>query len=124
MRRTYNSNISERANICLEKREAQVRRQKCVIVIVVFVMIVFGILFGSSIHVFAGESQTQTLHTYYTSIRIEAGDTLWDIAGEYVENSKMSRQEYIDEVCALNGICADEIYAGDYIVVMYYGVEK
>ncbi len=124
MRRTYNLNISERANICLEKREAQVRRQKCVIVIVVLAMIVFGILFGGSIHVFAGESQTQKLHKYYTSIRIEEGDTLWDIAGEYVQNTKMSRQEYINEVCALNGICADEIYAGEYIVVMYYEVEK
>ena len=71
--------------------------------------------------VFAGDNGTPTLSKYYKSICIEAGDTLWDIAGEYVKDVDVSRQEYIDEVCELNGICADEIYAGEYIVVVYYG---
>ena len=124
MRRTYNHNISERANRSLLRREAQVRAQKCFIAITIIFLIALGILFGSQIHAFAGVGETRALQKYYTSIRIEAGDTLWDIAGEYVQNTDMSRQEYINEVCALNGICADEIYAGEYLVVMYYGVEE
>lgn len=123
MRRVYNSNISERANRSLNRREAQVRAQKCVIAITIFVIIAVGVLFGTTMQVFAGDHAAPTLHKYYTSRCIEAGDTLWDIAGEYVQDAGRSRQEYIDEVCALNGICADEIYAGEYIVVMYYGVE-
>lgn len=123
MRRVYNSNISERANESLSRREAQVRTQKCFIAISIIIIIILGVLFGSSMQVFAGDNKTSTLYKYYKSICIEEGDTLWDIAGEYVQNTHITRQEYIDEVCVLNGIDADEIYAGDYIVVVYYEVE-
>lgn len=98
-------------------------RKICFIAVAIVVIVALGVLFGTSIQVFARDNGAPTLHKYYTSICIEEGDTLWDIAGEYVQNIGMSRQAYIDEVCKLNGICADEIYAGDYIVVMYYGVE-
>lgn len=123
MRRAYNSNISERANRSLSRREAQVRAQKAIIAIAIIFIIVVGILLGTGIHVFADDGETQTLHKYYKSICIEEGDTLWDIAGEYVQNTELSRQEYIDEVCRINGIYEDEIHAGDFIVVMYYSVE-
>ena len=123
MRRTYNINISERANRNLARREAQVRAQKwCIALTIVFVIIV-GVLFGISVQVFA-EEDTPTVSKYYKSICVEAGDTLWDIAEEYVKDVEVSRQAYIDEVCQLNGICEDEIYAGEYIVVAYYVVEK
>ena len=120
MRRAYNINISERANRSLARREAQVRAQKCCIALTIVFVIIVGILFGTSIQVFAGKEDTPVVHKYYKTICVEAGDTLWDIAGEYMENSDISRQEYIEEVCRLNGIQADEIYAGEYIVVLYY----
>lgn len=124
MRRTYNINISERANRSLARREAEVRAQKCCIALTIVFVIIVGILFGTSVQVFAGKEETPVVHKYYKTICVESGDTLWDIAGEYVEGSDMSRQEYIDEICKLNRIQADEIYAGEYIVVMYYEVEK
>ena len=124
MRRAYNYNISERANESLSRREAQVRAQKCCIAITIIFIIALGILFGTSIHVFASDNSQQTLHKYYKTICVESGDTLWDIAGEYVQNTRISRQEYIEELCKINGICEDEIYAGEYIVVVYYDVEK
>lgn len=120
MRRAYNTNISERANRSLSRREAQVRMQKLCIGIAVILILALGILFGSCIHVFAGDGGAPKVQKYYTSIRIDAGDTLWDIAGEYVKNTDVSRQEYMEEVCQLNGICEDEIYAGEYLVVVYY----
>lgn len=124
MRRAYNSNISERANRSLARREAQVCAQKwCIALSIIFVIIV-GILFGTSVQVFAGKEDTPIVHKYYKTICVEAGDTLWDIAGVYVQNTEMSRQAYIDEICQLNGIQADEIYAGEYIVVVYYMVEE
>lgn len=97
--------------------------RKCCIGIAVIVILVFGILFGTGCAVFASSGEEPEFHTYYTSICVQAGDTLWDIAGEYVHDAGISRQEYIDEVCRLNGICADEICAGEYLVVMYYVVE-
>lgn len=122
MKRAYNHNISERANRCLDRREAEVRAQKCFLAIATILIIAICAVFGGCIHVSATEGSTKELQKYYTSIRVEAGDTLWDIAGEYAEDAGMTRQEYIDEVCQLNGIEADEIYAGEYIVVMYYAV--
>lgn len=120
MKRAYNINISERANRRLERREAQVYAQKwCIALTIVFVIIV-GILFGTSIQVFSGDEDIPTLNKYYKSICVEAGDTLWDIASEHVKDVDVSHQEYIDEVCALNGICADEIVAGEYIVIIYF----
>ena len=121
MRRAYNINISERANRSLSRREAQVRMQKCLIAIVLIIMVLVGILFGTNVQVFASNEETSKVHKYYKSIYVEAGDTLWDIAGEYAQDADMSRQEYMDELCELNGICADEIQAGDYLVIMYYG---
>lgn len=124
MRRVYNINISERANRSLARREAQVRAQKiCIMLTVVFVIVV-GILFGTSVQVFVGKEEQPVIHKYYKTICVEAGDTLWDIAGEYVKNVEVSRQEYIDEICKLNRIQADEIYAGEYIVIAYYVLEK
>ena len=124
MRRAYNSNISERANRSLARREAEVRVQKiCIMLTVVFVIVV-GVLLGTSVQVFAGKEEQTVIHKYYKTICVEAGDTLWDIAGEYVEGTDVSRQAYIEEVCRLNGLVADEIQAGEHIVVAYYEMGK
>ena len=124
MRRAYNYNISERANESLSRREAQVRAQKCCIAITIVFIIALGILFGTSIHVFASDNQSRELHKYYKTVQVEAGDTLWDMAGEYVEGTGISRSAYIEEICGINGISEDEIYAGEYLVVVYYAEAK
>lgn len=120
MRRAYNTNISERANRSLARREAQVRGQKFCIVLTIVFVIIAGILFGTGIQVYAGKEDTKPVQKYYKTICVEAGDTLWDIAGTYMDNSGISRRKYIDEICRLNGIRADKIYAGEYIVIVYY----
>ena len=79
-----------------------------------------GILFGIKVPVLAGKEENGTVQKYYKTICIEAGDTLWDIAGEYMTDSNMTRQEYVDAICTLNDIEADEIVAGDQLIVMYY----
>ena len=55
-------------------------------------------------------------------MRVEAGDTLWNIAEEY-KPSADSTKSYIKEICKLNKIKSDDIHAGDYIVVAYYSTE-
>ncbi len=112
------------ANRSLARREAQVRAQKIMIAFTIIFLIAVGILFGTCVHVFAGDNEAQALQKHYTSIRIEDGDTLWDIAGKYVQNTEITRQEYIKEVCELNGLNADEIIAGEYIVVVYYEMDR
>lgn len=80
------------------------------------------ILLGSSIHAFAGSKENQPLHKYYTSVRVESGDTLWNIAEQY-KTEDASTKAYVKELCKLNKICENEIHAGDYIVVAYYSTD-
>jgi hypothetical protein len=57
---------------------------------------------------------------YYTTIQIEAGDTLWGIADAYITPEYASLQDYIDEVQSINHISENEITAGCYITIPYY----
>ena len=120
MQRKYNHNISLRANLSLAKREAQLRTRKRLLAIALLILLIMGILFGIKVPVLAGKEENGTVQKYYKTICIEAGDTLWDIAGEYMTDSNMTRQEYVDAICSLNDIEADEIVAGDQLIVMYY----
>ena len=62
-------------------------------------------------------------YKYYTSITIESGETLWDIAGEFISDDFTSVQDYIKEVKHINHITEDEIYAGEELIVPYYSAE-
>ncbi len=122
--RKYNYNISERANETLNRRESVVRMQKCIIAIVIIILISLGVLLGTGMNVLAStKDDPSSYNKYYTSIRVEAGDTLWSIADEYIMNLNIDKTDYINEICKLNNIDADEIVAGEYIVVSYYSKE-
>ena len=56
---------------------------------------------------------------YYTSIKIEQGDSLWKIASRYKLESE-SIAEYIDEVIAMNQLSSDQITAGKSLMIYYY----
>ena len=122
--RKYNHKISERANESLRKREEVVRRQRSVFAIAIILVVTLGILLGSSINALASsDKDISSYNKYYVSIRVESGDTLWTIADEYVEGFNLSKTDYIQEVCQINGISEDNIKAGDHIVVPYYSQE-
>lgn len=123
--RKYNHKISERANESLRKRERVVRKQRALIIAVIVLLVSLGILFGTSMNALASsKADVSSLNKYYTSIRLESGDTLWNIADEYIGNLNVSKAEYIKEICVLNDISENEIQAGDYIVVPYYSCEN
>ena len=122
--RKYNHKISERANESLRKRETVVRRQRSVLAIAIILVVTLGILLGSSINALASsDKDISSYNKYYVSIRVETGDTLWTIADEYVEGFNITKADYIQEVCQINGISEDNIKAGDHIVVPYYSQE-
>lgn len=119
--RKYNHKISERANESLNERESVVHSQRLVFAAIASIIIFIGILLGTSMKAMASSrGSTASYNKYYKSIRIEAGDTLWTIADEYISGLNVDKQDYIEEICTLNNICEDEIHAGDYIIVVYY----
>ncbi len=65
------------------------------------------------------------MYKYYTSIKVQPGDTLWDIAEEYIDYDYYStRMDYIYEVMKINHLITDHLTAGKKITIPYYSVEK
>ena len=120
MKRTYNDKISLKANESLARRAQKVQMEKRLIVVIGIIVISLGILLGSSISAFASAREKARIHKYYTSIQLRQGDSLWERAGEYASTDQ-SEQEFIDEVCEVNGISESNIlHSGQYLVVPYY----
>lgn len=59
---------------------------------------------------------------YYTSVTVENGETLWDIADEYVDyDHYKSKNSYIAEVQSINHLDENcSITAGQILVLPYY----
>ena len=55
----------------------------------------------------------------YSQIVIESGDTLWDIALEYGSDD-MDIRQVVYEICNLNKISADQLEAGQKIIIPIY----
>ena len=120
MKRTYNDKISLKANESLTRRAQKVQMEKRLIVVISIIVVSLGILLGSSIRAFASAREKAQLHKYYTSVQLRQGDSLWKLAGEYASTDQ-SEQEFIDEVCEVNGISeSNTLHSGQYLVVPYY----
>lgn len=88
-------------------------------VILMSLAIILGSTFLSSYRSNAASNEN-TLYKYYTSIQVQAGDTLWSIAQQYAPSSEISQQDYVDEIISMNHLQGDTIHAGDYLTISYY----
>lgn len=57
---------------------------------------------------------------YYSSIEIKEGDSLWEIAGRYRKGSRMTTQEYVQQLRRMNGLEGDTIHTGAHLTIVYY----
>ena len=96
-------------------------RQRCMLgVFAVCLSVVLGCTFGGSFSK-AQESDAVVCYKYFESIMVETGDTLSGIAAEYADMYQGTVQDYVSEVVAINNLSnANDITAGEYIVVPYY----
>lgn len=62
---------------------------------------------------------------YYKQVTVEAGESLWDIAGEYADGAYYKdRNSYITEVQRINHLDADGgLTAGQNLIIPYYSAE-
>lgn len=90
----------------------------CLILVYVFV--------GSSIFFVSKSKAADDINSYkyYTSVRVEYGDTLWGIASNYRTEEYHSLQDYIDEIKALNGLQSDMIRSGQFLIIPYYSSDS
>lgn len=125
MKYVYNEKISRKANENLSRRSHKVMIQKRVLALVGILIISLFVLLGSCIRTFASSYRFHPMHKYYTSIQIENGDNLWNLADRYTVDGVYGRDDFIEETCKLNQLSdKDQLHAGDYLVVCYYSEDN
>lgn len=106
------------------RRGAQVHRN-ILFALLTTIFVLFCMLIGSSI-ASSGQSKAaqNASYKYYTSIEIEKGDTLWDIAQQHITPEYANIQAYVDEIKEINNLGDDEIHSGQYLMIPYFSEEK
>ena len=88
-------------------------------VLITVVLIIFLLNTGKTVNA----APEHELHKYYTSIMIQSGDTLWDIAKKQDLEGRCRISDYVKELMRINHLESDEIYAGQHLTVFYYDTE-
>lgn len=106
-------------------QKEQRTRRKRIFVFFVTLIVMFGIGVGfGTLLAKAEETEQEPVYKYYTSIEIEKGDTLWEIAGAYMDTDYYeSRMDYMKEVMKINRMTTDHLTAGKKIIIPYYSTE-
>lgn len=123
-RNLYEMNEREAKRYARILRLRRERGRKCLTALLAAFAAV-GMILVCSVSYSAISSNANDGFKYYTSVTVEAGESLWELAGEYVDGVHYeSRESYIAEVCSINHL-ADEnsITAGQMLIIPYYSPE-
>ena len=123
-RKQYEMNEREAKRYARILRLQRERRRKCLSAFIA-VLAAVGMILICSVSYGAINSNANDGFKYYTSVTVEAGASLWELAEEYMDGVHYdSRESYIAEVCSINHL-ADEnaITAGQMLILPYYSQE-
>ena len=81
-----------------------------------------SVVFGTFL-VSAHENTGNDVYTYYRSIEIQPGDTLWDIAEETMTSEYDSTAEYVQVLKDMNNLSSDHIQSGMHLMIAYEDTE-
>ena len=102
------------------KRRAQVRRQKGILLLISCMFFCSVVILGTTISAKADTKDDFPEYTYYKTIEIQDGDSLWSIASVYAPQNHQDTRSYIKEVCVLNHISENQmLHEGATITVPY-----
>ncbi len=105
-----------------KKRRQQILRNR-ILTTLVTVCLVFAFTVGYySIKSSASTSDEQVSFKYYTSVNVEQGDTLWNIADKYIDYTQYEdKVAYIAEIQSINHLeDTADIIVGQSLIVPYY----
>lgn len=94
--------------------------KKLLIVLLMAAAFTFGVFGSNLLSIHAEAENLPERRLYFTSIQIQKGDNLWDIAKRYSQGSGYSTQEYVEELKRMNGLRHDQIHSGEYLTVIYF----
>lgn len=125
----YAAQTVQREDMRRERRARALRKQRekrkmiLLIVLTLVVIFVIGMEFGSMI-TRAKEPAAPAMYKYYANVEIQDGDTLWDLAGDYMDAAQYEdRMDYINEVMTINGMHDTCLIEGRKIILPYYSHE-
>lgn len=113
-----------------ERREQTLKEQKTrrrqILIFCATLMVMFGMGFGfGTLFARAEENGQETVYKYYTSIEIQKGDTLWDLADAYMDSAYYeTRADFINEVMKINHLVTGHLIAGKSLIIPYYSAEE
>ena len=91
------------------------------IIVSIAALVIIGSFMVSS-RVTAAGAAKEPAEKFYTSVRINSGDTLWSVAEQYCDTDRVTIRDYIDDLKEMNGIVNDRaLRVGEYIAVYYFG---
>lgn len=120
----YRMNDSELRKFRRILRLRRERRRKMLITTLSMLAVTCAIIFGAGIYP-SIRTNAGNGFKYYTSVVIEPGETLWNLADEYIDyNHYKDKNKYVAEVQRINHLDSDyTIYAGQMLIVPYYSDE-
>lgn len=106
-------------------RRQREQRKKIASVILTFCLIAVFVVSYRSFTTSANSGSEDLSLKYYTGITVKSGETLWNIADDYVDYTQYDNKEsYIKEICSINNLDdASDIRAGQRLVIPYYSSE-
>lgn len=103
------------------RREELIGRVTAVLIFTIILFIVISsILIYKDIKVEAALEKES--YKYYTQVVVSYGETMEDIAKEYMSEEFGSIEKYIEEVCSINSFYGERLSPGSYLIVPYYDV--
>ena len=116
-------NWEGRAYLRRMKRQKEIQH-KCLVFIMTLCLVIIGTVSYHSIKTSASTGE-DLYFKYYTNISVEHGDTLWSIAGEYMNDDYYTdRNTFIAEVQSINHLDAEgTLKSGQNLIVPYYSSE-
>ena len=88
----------------------------CTIIILVFIAV---FVFGSTT-TSADSNLRVNERKFFTSYVVKSGDTLWEIANNYITPEYTDTNEYIREIITSNQMDSTDIYPGQLMLIPYY----
>lgn len=100
-----------------KRRRARRNRYRLVVVSVwLFLLAFVGFSFNSPSVI----ARNQNTVKCYTSVQVDAGDSLWSIATAHMTSEYRNIDDYINEIKVINGISGNMIQQGSYLNIPYY----
>ena len=103
------------------RRAAFGRRVRLLTTVCTFTFLFISIISANAIIANAGDGYEKNYVKMYTSVVVERGDTVWDIAKEYAVPGYTTVTEVVEEVKFINGLNdACSIQTGSLLIIPFY----